>query len=379
MVLVAVGAACARAGSQGSGSNEGRSGWFEVPASPLTPRFGSQAFWVGEEIVVMGGSSSDPCPPNADCVIPSTPPLRDGAAFNPVEGTWRLIAEAPVPLGWSSGAVLDDTVYLWVSALEGIAGMRPAFLAYHVGSDTWEELPTPPIGEDRTYMIAAADGWLIAYQSTQELDVRSDLEFDPSAGAWSKLPVDPLIPSFDRTMVWTDAGLVLLGIEDVPQPGSEKPAFYRAALLDLETRSWQRLPDSEVIGYDPSWFWAGGLIVNPTLGTSDGGNVNNWGRAYPHGGILDPAGGTWSPLPDPPAPGDQFPGVAVGSAEYVTSFSGWVLHVPTGRWLELDPPPDTADEGQALTWANDRLFVWGGVRWDGMEPTILTDGWLWSP
>jgi hypothetical protein len=33
-------------------------------------------------------------------------------------------------------------------------------------------------------------------------------------------------------MVWTDAGLVLLGIENVPQPGSEGPAVYRAAILD---------------------------------------------------------------------------------------------------------------------------------------------------
>jgi hypothetical protein len=46
--------------------------------------------------------------------------------------------------------------------------------------------------------------------------------------------------------------------------------------------------------------------------------------------------------------------------------------------LELDPPPESAHEGQAITWAGDRLFVWGGVRWDGSEPTILDDGWLLS-
>lgn len=236
----------------------------------------------------------------------------------------------------------------------------------------------PPVGEDRTYVLAPVGDRLVAYQSTQELRIRSDLEFDPSARTWSELPADPLVPSFDRTMVWTDAGLVLLGIENVPQPGSEGPAVYRAAVLDLQSRSWRRLPDSEVTGYDPSWFWAGGLLVNPTLGTSDGGEVNNWGRAYPHGGILDPVEGTWAPLPNPPAPGDYFPTVAAGGPEYVTSFSSWVLHVPTGRWFELDSPPDSAHEGQALTWADDRLFVWGGVRWDGTEPTILADGWLWS-
>jgi hypothetical protein len=36
-------------------------------------------------------------------------------------------------------------------------------------------------------------------------------------------------------------------------------------------------------------------------------------------------------------------------------------------------------EGEAITWAGDRLFVWGGVRWDAGEPTILAAGWIWKP
>jgi hypothetical protein len=378
MAVAAIGAACARATSPDSGPLEASPGWVEVPGSPLSPRFGSHAFWVGKEILVLGGSASDPCPPTAACLPPSELPLRDGAALDPETGTWRTIAPAPVPLGWASGAVQGDVLYIWVPADEDIPGMRRAFVSYDVESDRWEELPMPPVGGDRTYVLAPAEDRIVAYQSTQGFDVMPDLEFDPSTRTWSELPTDPLVPSFDRTMVWTEAGLALLGIENVPQPGSEGPAVYRAAVLDLETRSWRRLPDSEISGYDPSWFWAGGLLVNPTLGTSDGGEVNNWGRPYPHGGILDPAQGMWSPLPDPPEPGDDFPSFAVGGAEYVSSFSSWVLHVSSGRWFELPPPPDSAHEGQAVTWAGDRLFVWGGVRWDGNEPTILGDGWLWS-
>jgi hypothetical protein len=378
LAVAAIGTACARATSPDSQPLEASPGWVEVPGSPLSPRFGSHAFWVGQEILVLGGSASDPCPPTAACLPPSELPLRDGAALDPETGTWRTIAPAPVPLGWASGAVLGDVLYIWVRADEDIPETRRAFVSYDVESDRWEELPLPPVGEDRTYVLAPTGDGIVAYQSTQEFDVMPDLEFDPSTRTWSELPTDPLVPSFDRTMVWTEAGLALLGIENVPQPGSEGPTVYRAAVLDLETRSWRQLPDSEISGYDPSWFWAGGLLVNPTLGTSDGGEVNNWGRPYPHGGILDPVQGTWSPLPDPPQPGDEFPSFAVGGAAYVSSFSGWVLHVSSGRWYELPPPPDSAHEGQAVTWAGDRLFVWGGVRWGGNEPTILGDGWLWS-
>ena len=31
----------------------------------------------------------------------------------------------------------------------------------------------------------------------------------------------------------------------------------------------------------------GGLLWNPSLGGADGGQVNNWGRAYPYGGVFD--------------------------------------------------------------------------------------------
>ncbi|MGH2634861.1 MAG: hypothetical protein ACRDHU_01735 [Actinomycetota bacterium] len=379
VVLFAVGAACADGGPEdgGAGSRDEGPAWVQIPPSPLTPRYGAHAFWVGDRVVVAGGFASDPCPPGADCALPSEPPLRDGAALDPATGHWRSIAEAPVPLGWVSGAVLGSRVYLWVE--ESGVGSSRAFLAYHAEADRWEELPAPPVGGDHGYVLAAGGDRIVAYQGTQESGVRSDLAYDTASGTWSEVPADPLIPSFDRTMVWTDAGLVLIGIENVPQPGSEGPALYRAAVLDLESRSWRRLADSEVTGYDPSWFWSGGFVVNPTLGTSDGGGVGSWGRAYPHGGILDPIRGAWLPLPDPPPPGEPFPFVATGGGEYVASFSGWALHVPTGTWLELPPPPGVAHEGPAIAWAGDGLFVWGGVRWNGAEPKLLSDGWLWEP
>jgi hypothetical protein len=58
------------------------------------------------------------------------------------------------------------------------------------------------------------------------------------------MPGDPLAPSFDRQYVWTGSSLVLLAAELVPNPGSDGPSFQRAAVLDLETRTWERLPDA---------------------------------------------------------------------------------------------------------------------------------------
>jgi hypothetical protein len=88
-------------------------------------------------------------------------------------------------------------------------------------------------------LLASYGDRVVAYQGSQELGVQSDLAFDPSTRSWTELPADPLVTSFDRAMVWTDAGLVLLGIENVPQPGSEGPAVYRAAILDRSTGEWR--------------------------------------------------------------------------------------------------------------------------------------------
>ena len=375
-LVVLVASVLAAGCAEGSGqSRDGASGWTQIPGSPLSPRFGALAFWVDDRILIMGGANDRPCPPNADCV-PSTP-LLDGASFDPGTGAWREIARPPLPLARASTAVLGDRVYLWIHGLDWTLDSPPAFIAYDARRDRWVDLPLPP-GEETGFTLAAAGDHLIAYQGSQENGVSHDLAFDPEAETWTELPPDPLIPSFDRTIVWTGEELVLLGIEDVPQPGSAEPALYRAATLDLGTFRWHRLPDSEIVGYEPAWFWSGERVVNPTLGTSDGGEVDGWGRSYPHGGFLDPTRGTWSGLPDAPQ-SSGYPGVSLAGGDHVVSLMGAVLHVPSGTWFELQPLAGSAEEGEAVTWAGDRLFVWGGVRWDGDEPTVLSDGWFWRP
>jgi hypothetical protein len=172
---------------------------------------------------------------------------------------------------------------------------------------------------------------------------------------------------------------MLLSLPLVDQPNSAVPSLYRAASLDLESRAWRQLPDSEIMGYDPAWHWSGGRIVNPSLGSSDGGQVNNWGRAFPHGGILTPPAGDWSPLPNPPAGPGGLRGLSLAGPEQVVSHEGWVFHVPTGTWMELTTPAGADREAIAGAWAGDRLVVWGGARWDGSDWTLLDDGFSWLP
>jgi hypothetical protein len=53
---------------------------------------------------------------------------------------------------------------------------------------------------------------------------------------------------------------------------------YRAKSNRLEPeRIRRRLPDSELLTTGP-WIPVDGKLVNPSLGSADGGEVNNWGR-----------------------------------------------------------------------------------------------------
>jgi hypothetical protein len=176
-------------------------------------------------------------------------------------------------------------------------------------------------------------------------------------------------------MVWTDEGLVLTGLENVPNPGAEGPALYRAALLT--DGKWKSFGTSEIFGYDPEWSWTAGLVLNPSNERGDGGETNNWGKTYNAGGTLDPTTAEWGLLPDPPQGRGEFEGVSAAGDRYAVAYSGWVYDALDQRWLHLTRPDDGPELDMGAAWLDDELYVFGGVRRDGREGEILDDAWVW--
>lgn len=356
--------------------------WQAVHAGPLSPREGALGLWTGREVLLIGGSDARPCPPGASCVPADVPPLADGAAFDPQAGTWRRIADAPVPFEWAQGMVMGTTAYLWIPGSTGRPKAESAFLAYRIEENRWEELPLPAGDIGWFHGIVQAGDRIVAYTSSDEQGQQPDFAFDPATNAWSELPPDPLSPSFDRSMAWSGRELLLFDHELVPNPGSEKPSVTRAAALDLETGTWRRLPDSEILASGP-WVLDGERLINPMLGGADGGDVNNWGRTYPYGGILDPTSGAWSALPDPPDDEEDFgSGVLTESGGHYFGYRGWILDTTSTTWIEI--PPLDEDElvtGRTVVAAGSEVLVFGGARWKehSLEAALLDDAWIWSP
>ncbi|WP_144127330.1 hypothetical protein [Catellatospora sichuanensis] len=362
-------AACAAPPSQQEGSPAAGPGWRALPGSPLSPRAQALGLWTGREVLLIGGID-EPCPPGADCAGDPSP-LREAAAVDPDTGRWRGLAEMPVALRWMHGVVVGGTAYVRGRS----TGEDEVLLAYDIAADRWERAALPPAAES---VLVAAGNMLVAMRGSEETAAGPDYRYRPDTGRWAELPADPLGAGFDRTMVWTGRELVLFDRELVPNPGADKPAVARAALLDPARGTWRRLPDSQQLSTGP-WLVDGRRLVNPSLGGADGGQVGNWGRTYHNGGVLDPATGTWSALPDPPPA--EWGGSAFNatSAVYASS-SGPVLNAATGRWSVL--PPLTKDEvtGHTVVAAGNRLLVFGGARWpEQTRAELSAQTWLWAP
>jgi heat shock protein HslJ len=347
--------------SSPTGPAEG-GGWTTLASFPLAPREHAVTAWTGSEVLVIGGYTV-PCPDTADCDLPE--PARDGAAFDPATNTWRRIAEAPVPLSWETPAVAGDTVYVWAAG---------QLLSYDASDDAWTSVPAPEPAEWNGPRLAVIDARVVLVPNERSAGQPSGIVFDPAHGTWSDLPEDPFGPAFDRTVTATPAGLVLTAKTTFPTENSTEPSFARAAVLDPATGVWRPLEDSSMLG-GWMWAWTGRRMVDPSLGTTDGGAVAGYGRDIPWGGRLDPATGTWSALPEPPqAPSDGWQVEALGGV--LSALSGWIYDDRSGSWTTLPRPEGAPSSPGDAVWAGDRLVVVGGLA----DPRTLSQGaWMWTP
>ncbi|MCC2033943.1 hypothetical protein [Microbacterium allomyrinae] len=346
------------------------SGWSRADDFPLSARTEPTLGWSGSEVLVIGGDTGPPCPRTADCGW--TALARDGAAFDPISGTWREIRDAPIEIPPSSAAFVSDRLFISVVGATG----EVSLVSYDVHADRWNTWDTP----DRLPRALVADGDRVLFVSgTDEQGISADLVLDVMSGEWSELPPDPLGPAFDRTITATPAGLVLTAKELVAAPGSDGPSLTTAALYDRQTGGWSRLPDTGQIG-GWHWMWTGSRLVDPQLGGADGGRVGNWQRTYPYGGSLALPTGAWSPLPDPPEPLQNawLRDVVTSSGRFALS-DGYLYDDALSSWTAVGEPEDAQHDGGPAIWAAEKLVVVGETDGTASGGTVSRTTWIYTP
>jgi hypothetical protein len=227
-----------------------------------------------------------------------------------------------------------------------------------------------------TGSISAADGKVYAVDkvgSVQVLDVERD--------TWSALPASDQRPRLtQRTVVAAGVRIVVSGYDATKPNDGHEPSVVLADVWNGQ--DWTRLPATGQLGN--FWHWTGERLVDLDIQTADGGEVQGWGRSYPHGGRLDPTTGAWAALPDAPDPErDRVDGWHVNAVDGpLLAGWGYVYDDSTGRWVMLGSPESGVDVDQSAVWADGRLIVFGGVDEEtGYRDVsgLSNDAWVWTP
>ena len=360
--LLVTGCGTASGSSSDDGPPRDEALWSPVAQAPLSARHHPVVVAVGERFLVLGGVSGEPCPPNASCTDDS-PPLADGASYDPVHDRWAKVADAP------SGVSLLDALYPAVVGDVAYVDSRRGLLGYDAGSDRWSRVAEPP--HPWSY-LASTGTRLVAFDYQSAAGSHASV-LDPATGRWSALPADPLRAVTDRWLVGIDGGLAVVGHARVPD---DQPPATKVAFLDADLTTWGPSRTVDVIGWAP--VAVAGRLVWPSTQTADGGTTDGWGRAYPEGGVLDPSTGRFTPMTKPPTPvGGMGESPTTG---HLAGVSGHLLDPVTGDWTRVPEPPGGSRDGAGWAGGTDTILMWGGAPGRGSESTgSSATGYLLDP
>ena len=206
-------------------------------------------------------------------------------------------------------------------------------LHYDIATDRWGR-PGVSAGEDDGLAVVG-DSLLIYTRYAENGHIR-DRILDGTGLRY--LPPDPLAPSGLRSLVPIGDDRLILFAHPIDHTLGKRPTFVRAAELDLGTGKWRLLPKSNIVG-GQQWWLTDGLLVAPSWGVLDGGEVDNWGQSYPEGGIFDPETRRWRPLPAEPAHRDDGMARTGGCGQRTAHRRGPGLGP---RVRQMDPPARAA-------------------------------------
>jgi hypothetical protein len=337
----------------------GAASWTELPASPLSARYEPVSVWDGSRFYVIGGYEGAPCPPNADCALSEVDPLRDGAAYDPQTSTWTSIATAPMPVTGQS-VVVGTTIYILTYEM-GRDG-TVAFMSYDIAHDEWRLLPPP---EQHEAWLSGTDEVAMVFDDARGRNAY----FDPAAMRWRLLPVSPFGAGRGGYPVWTGEQVLLTAHKEVP---NDQAPVVELAALDPTSMTWTDLGETDIVGYGP--VRVGDLVVWPSPEKLDGGEVDNWGRAYDEGGVYDPANDAWKDLP--PLLHSRGGVCCTVTTDHLLSIYGNLLDPHTDTWVEVAAPPGGERYASALVGGGDHVLVWGGTVLEAGSGSSLDTGYL---
>ncbi len=189
--------------------------------APLPPG-SATGVWTGTEFVIIGGQSFEES-------------SVAGVAIDPVDRSWREIADGPWrPANYLSSVFLDGYIYVWAPGNDAGYGGSPSaavgqFSRYSVDSDSWEVLTVPDESARTGRLVVAGDEvvvlgeQMIPYSTTPGSGgPLVAYRYDVSTGTWGQRSATPVRPDAagvtamgDDVVAITSAGQIWVLRDDV--------------------------------------------------------------------------------------------------------------------------------------------------------------------
>lgn len=345
--------------------------WTVLPPAPLAAVSYPLSVWTGDELVVLGGFDAYGFP------------VIQGAAYRPSTRSWRPVSLpdglAPVV---ATGAAWTGKRLVVVGLAKGDGG-RPAVSAWDPDTGRWQRLPDLPIGDehavDRHVVIAVGDRVHVLSPWRRTVQTSSN-SYSGTAGVegwslvdgqWEALPPDGA-PDGVGQLLAVPGGVIVPAIPMV-RPGSG-PMQSGLHGWRLSKDRWSDLPHGPVDDLRGTSVWTGSALLTANTGTytSGGGVETKPGAAA----VLDLGSGTWTRLPDAPAFGNDAAVHWAGDRLLVwgslhepgtggsTSFArtrGLVLAAPAPASTAVPKPCPSATEPDAIVDYLDAVHVDGAT------------------
>jgi hypothetical protein len=314
----------------------------ELPDWPLSERTTPPMVWTGTELIAWG-----------DGIYGLA---GDGAAFDLAKGRWRVIAEAPIsPRSEPAVAWTGTEMILWGGRVENEFYHDGA--AYNPVTDTWRLLAFPPVGfaANDPSMVWTGDEAMV-FGAMGNADTYGEYigaaAYDPVRDTWRTLANAP----FGGSAWWTGESIVVADV-------GYDPEYDRMARYDLAAERWTAIDvgsSAAVVGVPGSAGSVSNFVNLPSNTVAPVRLIDSSGSliaelpAFPG---------------DPGVFGDELgaSGVWVGDEAVFEIWNDgpvyepeqiWALNPSTQTWRRLDA--DTAFpriDGSAVV-AGDLLLMW---------------------
>jgi len=302
-------------------------------------RRGQSAVWTGTELVIWGGTMTDPI----------------GIAWTPPDAYRALPAEgAPVP----------DGIHVLLAERNGVVVAESSLGSYDPGTDTWSSLPPiPGPGEFASAAATAGDVLLVQWAAPQAEGVVT--EYWAYDGSWREVPTSwlqdgswPMISLGDSVLAW-----------GVMYPNYPNKAALGARYIHA-SNTWMELNtvNQPTPRYDAAFVSTGREAIIWGGGYYD--EARGQSERFRDGARYDPEADAWTPMNSEGAPdlgGNIQAYVAADDRMIVYGRDpdletvGAVYDIPTDSWSNLTSlcgPP--AFDLPSLTWVDSGLILWAG-------------------